>query len=180
MAGRKFGVVMMARVPESYYALSAAEQAKPGKAFEQTLKKYAGKVDLIRRYWTRAFSADVTDVFIFECDDMADMHAFQDDLDRGMAKAPPNGALRRHDPRDRGINPTRTRPRSAAVAGPPRPLSRSPERTAARARRLRSAGHRSADHPGRDGLRLYIRGACRRRDQRRRAWQPWHGRPRAR
>lgn len=86
MAGRKFGVVMMARVPESYYTLSAAEQAKPGKAFEQTLKKYAGKVDLIRRYWTRAFSADVTDVFVMECDDMADMHAFQEDLDRGMAK----------------------------------------------------------------------------------------------
>ena len=85
MAGRKFGVVMMARSPEAFFALSAAEQAKPGKAFDQTLKKYAGKVDLLRRYWTRAFSADVTNVFIFECDDMADMHAFSDDLDRAMA-----------------------------------------------------------------------------------------------
>lgn len=85
MAGRKFGVIMMARSPEIYFALSAAEQAKPGKAFDQTLKKYAGKVDLVRRYWTSAFSADVSNVFVFECDDMADMQAFTDDLNRAMA-----------------------------------------------------------------------------------------------
>jgi hypothetical protein len=86
MAGRKYGAIIYAKTPANYQALSDAEKAKPGKAFEQTLKKYAGKVDAIRRYWTSAFTHEATDVFVFECDDPADMHAFQEDLDRAFAK----------------------------------------------------------------------------------------------
>lgn len=86
MAGRKYGTIIYARTPANFQALSDAEKAKPGKAFEQTLKKYAGKVDAVRRYWTSAFTHEASDVFIFECDDPADMHAFQEDLDRAFAK----------------------------------------------------------------------------------------------
>jgi len=86
MAGRKYGVILYARTPANYQSMSAAERAKPGKAFEQTLKQYAGKVDMLRRYWTSAFTSESSDVFIMECDDPADMHAFQEDLDRAMAR----------------------------------------------------------------------------------------------
>lgn len=85
MAGRKYGVIMYARTPANLQAMSAAERAKPGKAFEQTLKKYAGKVDMLRRYWTSAFTAESSDVFIMECDDPTVMHAFQEDLNNAMA-----------------------------------------------------------------------------------------------
>jgi hypothetical protein len=87
MAGRKYGAVIFAQTPASYHALSAAEKAKPGKAIEQVLKKYAGRVELVRRYWTSAFSADVSDVHVFECDDPADMHAFQEEIEAAMARA---------------------------------------------------------------------------------------------
>jgi hypothetical protein len=86
MAGRKYGVILYARTPSNYAAMSAAERAKPGKAFEQTLKQYAGKVDLLRRYWTSTFTTESSDVFVMECDDPAQMHAFQEDLDRAMAR----------------------------------------------------------------------------------------------
>ena len=66
--------------------MSAAEQAKPGKAFEQTLKKYAGKVEQVRRYWTGSFTHEASDVFIMECDDPADIHAFQEDLAAAFAR----------------------------------------------------------------------------------------------
>ena len=86
MAGRKYGVVIYAKTPANFQGMSDAEKAKPGKAFEQTLKKYAGKVDALRRYWTSAFTHEASDVFIFECDDPADMHAFQEDLDKAFAR----------------------------------------------------------------------------------------------
>jgi hypothetical protein len=86
MAGRKYGVIMYARTPANYQAMSAAERAKPGKAFETVLKQYAGKVDLLRRYWTSTFTTESSDVFVMECDDPAVMHAFQEDLDKAMAK----------------------------------------------------------------------------------------------
>jgi hypothetical protein len=87
MAGRKYGVVIHARTPATYQSMSAAEQAKAGKAFESVQKKYAGRVDQVRRYWTSAFTHDTSDVFILEADDPALLHAFQEDLDRAMAKA---------------------------------------------------------------------------------------------
>jgi hypothetical protein len=86
MAGRKYGVVVFARTPPAYAAMSAAEQAKPGKAFEATLKKYAGKVDLVRRYWTGTFTHEASDVFVMECDDPAVMHEFNEELNKAMAK----------------------------------------------------------------------------------------------
>jgi len=86
MAGRKYGAIMYAKTPPTYHALSAAEQAKPGKAFDQVLKKYAGKVDLVRRYWTSAFTNEASDVFVMECDDPADMHTFQEELDKAMSR----------------------------------------------------------------------------------------------
>ena len=86
MAGRKYGVIIYARTPGNYQAMSAAERAKPGKAFEQVLKQYSGKVDLLRRYWTSAFTHESSDVFVMECDDPTVMHAFQEDLDRAMAR----------------------------------------------------------------------------------------------
>lgn len=87
MAGRKYGVIIYAKTPPNYQALSAAEKAKPGKAFEQTLKKYGGKVDVVRRYWTSAFTHEASDVFVMECDDPMVMQAFQEDLDRAMSRA---------------------------------------------------------------------------------------------
>ena len=87
MAGRKYGFILYARTPAAYAAMSPADQAKPGKAFEQTLQKYAGKVDVVRRYWTSAFTNESSDVFIFECDDPADAHGFQEDMNRAIAKA---------------------------------------------------------------------------------------------
>ena len=66
MAGRKYGAIIYAKTPPTYQGLSDAEKAKPGKAFEQTLKKYAGKVDAVRRYWTGAFTHEASDVFVFE------------------------------------------------------------------------------------------------------------------
>lgn len=82
MAGRKFGFVMSAKVPGSYFALPESEREEPGKVFEQLLTKYAGKVDLVRRYWTSAFTAEVSDVFVMECDDMMDMHNLVQDLNQ--------------------------------------------------------------------------------------------------
>jgi hypothetical protein len=85
MAGKKYGVIIPAKTPANYQAMSAAEKAKPGKAFEQTVKKYASKVDVLRRYWTSAFTHEASDVFVMECDDPMVMHTFQEDLDRAMA-----------------------------------------------------------------------------------------------
>ncbi|HYM14936.1 MAG TPA: hypothetical protein VEZ14_05215 [Dehalococcoidia bacterium] len=87
MAGRKFAMMIMARTPASYHGLSAAEQAKPGKVMQQVMKKYAGKVDLVRHYWTGTFSADVTDVLVLESDDLTVMHACREEMDRGLVKA---------------------------------------------------------------------------------------------
>ena len=87
MPGRKYGAVITAKTPPSYAGLSPAEQAKAGKAMEQALKKYAGKVDILRHYWTSAFTADCSDVLIIEADDPADMHGFQEEIDRQLIKA---------------------------------------------------------------------------------------------
>ena len=77
---------MAARVPGSYFSLPQAEQEAPGKVFEELMAKYAGKVDLVRRYWTSAFSADVSDVFVFECDDLMEAHNFNQDLTALLSK----------------------------------------------------------------------------------------------
>ena len=53
---------------------------------KQLAKKYAGKVEMIRRYWTGAFTADATDVFVMECDDLMDAHEFNQELTRGLAR----------------------------------------------------------------------------------------------
>jgi hypothetical protein len=86
MAGRKYGVVMAAKVPGSYFALSAQEQEEPGKVFEDLVKKYAGKVDFLRRYWTSAFTTEVSDVFVMECDDPMDVHNLSQELTQLLAK----------------------------------------------------------------------------------------------
>jgi hypothetical protein len=86
MAGRRFGVVMAARVPGSFFTLSESEQEQPGKVFEELMAKYGGKVDLLRRYWTSAFSADVTDVFVMECDDLMDVHNMTQEMNQLMAR----------------------------------------------------------------------------------------------
>ena len=85
MAGKKFGFVMAAKVPGSYFALPQSEREEPGKVFEALLTKYAGKVDLVRRYWTSAFSTDVSDVFVMECDDVMEMHNLVQELNQMMA-----------------------------------------------------------------------------------------------
>jgi hypothetical protein len=86
MPGKKFGFVLSARVPGSYYSLSEAEREAPGRVFEELLARYAGKVDFLRRYWTSAFSAEVSDVFVMECDDPMDMHSMVQELNNLMAK----------------------------------------------------------------------------------------------
>jgi hypothetical protein len=86
MAGRKYGAIIYARTPATYQAMSAAEKAKPGKAIEQLMRQYAGRVDLVRRYWTSAFSNESSDVMVFECDDPADFHALQEDINKALAR----------------------------------------------------------------------------------------------
>jgi hypothetical protein len=86
MAGRAYGLVVYARTPPTYHGLSAAEKAKPGKALEQTLKKYAGKIDVVRRYWTSAFTHEASDIIIVEADDPMDLHAFNEDLETAFAR----------------------------------------------------------------------------------------------
>lgn len=87
MPGRKYGVIITAKTPTSYHGLSQAEQAKAGKAIEQALKMYAGKVDLLRHYWTSISSGEISDVIVMEANDPADLHGFQDELDRLLYKA---------------------------------------------------------------------------------------------
>jgi hypothetical protein len=86
MAGKRFGVVMAARVPGSYFALPEQEREVPGIIFEQLMMKYADKVDLVRRYWTSGFSADVSDFFVMECDDLRDAHNFNQEMTTMMAE----------------------------------------------------------------------------------------------
>jgi hypothetical protein len=86
MAGRKFGIIMAARVPGSYHSLPKSEQEQPGEVFEKLMKKYDGKIDLIRRYWTSAFTADATDVFVMECDDLMEAHNWTQDMTSMLAE----------------------------------------------------------------------------------------------
>jgi hypothetical protein len=86
MAGKKFGIVMAARVPGSYHSLPHDEQEIPGAAFEKLSDKYHGKVDFVRRYWTSSFTAEVTDVFVIECDDLMDAHNFSQELRTMLAQ----------------------------------------------------------------------------------------------
>jgi uncharacterized protein (DUF1330 family) len=50
------------------------------------LAKYGGKVDFVRRYWTSAFTADCTDVFVMECDDLMDAHNMVQEMNTLMAQ----------------------------------------------------------------------------------------------
>jgi hypothetical protein len=86
MAGKKFGIVIAAKVPGSYHTLPEADQAIPGQAMAELGPKYAGKVEFVRRLWTSAFTAEISDVFLIECDDMLDAHSFTQDLTRLLAK----------------------------------------------------------------------------------------------
>ena len=86
MAGRKYAVVVSAKTPANYQAMSEAEKSKAGKAFDATLKKYNGRVDILRRYWTGAFTHEASDIFVIEGDDPMDLHAFQEDLDKAFAR----------------------------------------------------------------------------------------------
>src|SRR3954470_10833444 len=82
MAGKKFGLVVAVKVPSSYHALPRDDQAVPFQAMQQITKQYEGKVDIIRRLWTRSFTTEVTDVFVVDCDDLMDAHNFTQDLRR--------------------------------------------------------------------------------------------------
>ncbi|HEX5140188.1 MAG TPA: hypothetical protein VFX19_04550 [Dehalococcoidia bacterium] len=86
MAGKKYGLVMAAKVPGSYFALPEAERNQPGEAIGQLMGKYAGKVDLLRRFWTSAFTAEVSDVFVMECDDLMDVHNLMQEMTLAMSK----------------------------------------------------------------------------------------------
>jgi hypothetical protein len=86
MPGKKYGLVMAARVPGSYFALPKEEQEEPGKVMEQLMAKYGGRVDFVRRYWTSAFNAEVSDVFVMECDDLMDAHEMMQEMTASMAK----------------------------------------------------------------------------------------------
>ena len=86
MAGKKYGVVMAAKVPGSYFALPENEQKEPGKVFEDLIKKYDGKVDFLRRYWTSAFNTEVSDVFVMECDDPMDVHNLMQEMTHRLAR----------------------------------------------------------------------------------------------
>ena len=87
MAGKKYGVIMAAKVPGTYFTLSKQEQEEPGTAIGQVMQKYAGKVDLVRRYWTSAFTAEVSDVFVMECDDLMDAHNLMQESTQLMARS---------------------------------------------------------------------------------------------
>jgi hypothetical protein len=105
MAGKKYGFVMAAKVPGSYFALTEAEREEPGKVFEQLLSKYQGKVEVLRRYWTSAFTAEVSDVFVMECDDPMDAHNMMQEMTQLMSK---NGDPERFGAEVRtwfGVNP---------------------------------------------------------------------------
>ena len=52
MAGKKYGVVVQARVTGAYHALPRSERETPGKVFEELMGSYAGKIDFVRRYWS--------------------------------------------------------------------------------------------------------------------------------
>lgn len=86
MAGKKFGIVVQEKVPASYHTMSQEEQEQPGTILGEMMAKYEGRLDLLRRYWTSAFDAEVTDVFIVECDDPADFHDFYQELTRRLAE----------------------------------------------------------------------------------------------
>jgi hypothetical protein len=86
MAGKKYGIVVFAKTPDSYAGLSDAEKAKPGKALEATFKKYGGKIEMVRRYWTGSFTHESSDVFIIEGDSPDELHAFNEDLNKAFAK----------------------------------------------------------------------------------------------
>lgn len=86
MAGKKYGIVIFAKTPPAYAGLSDAEKAKPGRALGQVLAKYGGRVEVVRRYWTSAFTHEASDIFIVEADDPADLHTFNEELDKAFAK----------------------------------------------------------------------------------------------
>src|SRR5437762_11992008 len=86
-AGKKFGLVVAVKVPASYQHLPQEEQEIPGKIMAKLGPKYAGKVEISRRFWTSAFTAEVSDVFVVDCDDMMDAHNFVQDLTRLEAES---------------------------------------------------------------------------------------------
>ena len=86
MAGRKYGAVIAAKVKGSYFALPQADQDLPGAVMEEMMGKYAGKIDFLRRLWTSAFSAEVSDVFYIECDDLMDLHNWNQEFNQRLAQ----------------------------------------------------------------------------------------------
>ena len=87
MAGKKYGVVLQERVPGSYHALPQADRDIGERVLGELMGKYEGRVDLLRRYWTGAFDAEVTDVFVIEFDDPADYHDFFQELNRRLGES---------------------------------------------------------------------------------------------
>ena len=45
----------------------------------------AGKAGFVRRLWTSAFTTEVSDVFLVECDDLLDAHNYMQNLRRLLA-----------------------------------------------------------------------------------------------
>ena len=86
MAGKKYGMIMAAKVPGSYFTLPEEEQQQPGAIIGQLMQKYAGKVDFVRRYWTSAFTAEVSDVFVMEYDDPMDGHNLMQEVTQLMSR----------------------------------------------------------------------------------------------
>lgn len=86
MAGKKYGVVLQERVPGSYHTMPKAEQEMAGSILGELMERYAGKIDLVRRYWTSAFNSEVTDVFVIECDSAEDFHEFDQELTARLAE----------------------------------------------------------------------------------------------
>jgi hypothetical protein len=115
MAGRKYGVIIYAKTPAGFHGMSAAEQAKPGKAIQQVLQKYAGRVDQLRRYWTSAFTNEASDVIVMECDDPADAHEIQQEISAALAKAAGSGDANKYGATVHvtfGINPDADQPKA--------------------------------------------------------------------
>lgn len=113
MAGKKYGVVVFAKTPDEYHGMSDAQKAKAGAALEQTLKKHGGRVEIVRRYWTGAFTHEASDIFVIEGDSPEDLHAFQEDLDKAFFKAASGdpGRYGRTVHQSFGINPDADAPK---------------------------------------------------------------------
>ena len=86
MAGKKYGIVMRRRSPGATSRLPETEQAEPGRSSRTRSRKYDGKLDFVRRYWTSSFTAAVSDVFVMECDDPMDVHSLMHEMTQRLAR----------------------------------------------------------------------------------------------